>query len=371
MISTAPSTLASALLEGAPSGLTLTARIMNDGVLVQSIPNGSITYDDGYTATFTAPVTTGQMTLEWLDGATVVGAETLIVTAVPATDVSTSGTTLVRVLVDTTATLTTTFYADGVATDPSPATATITITRDDGTILVNAQPATRTGVGTFGYPLTSVHTSLLDLLAVEWGSSLGTLSATVEVVGGFLFTITQARALSPLNNASTYPTSAIVDARTMVETALEDACGVAFVPRYKREAVSGVGSREVLLSMPRVRAIRSVMLDGATIGVSALATVMPSGPGVIDYPDTWTTGFRNYEVAYEHGYDYPPPMATLAALTWAKSILVKGPIDDRTTAFTTEDGTFSMSTPGVRGAYSGLPVVDAFIGQYNLIAGIA
>ena len=50
-----------------------------------------------------------------------------------------------------------------------------------------------------------------------------------------LFTVAQARAMSPLADTVKYSTQKIIDARTLVETALEDACGVAFVPRYRRE----------------------------------------------------------------------------------------------------------------------------------------
>jgi hypothetical protein len=279
-----------------------------------------------------------------------------------------------RIVQNLSATLSHTFYVDGAPTDPSPDAATIGITRDDGTILVAPGTATtNAGTGIATYTLTPTHTALLDTLTVSWTATFGgqaqTFTDIIEVAGGVLFTIAQARALSALANTTTYPTQAIVDARTLVETSLEDACDVAFVPRYRREMVSGDGGLTVLLSRPRVRAIRSVNLDGAAI--TDLSTIVPDPAGVAYYPTGWTRGFRNYEVTYEHGYDYPPPMATLAALTWAKAILVKGPIDDRTTAFTTEDGTFSMSTPGMRGNYAGIPVVDAFIQQYDLTAGIA
>ena len=269
--------------------------------------------------------------------------------------------------------LTTTFYVDGVATDPSPDTATVGITRDDGTVLVAPGTATtNAGTGVVTYTLTPTDTALLDTLAVTWTATFGGQAQVstdiVEVAGGFLFTIAQARAQPGL---SAKTVAEITDARTYVESELEHACGFAFVPRYRRELVSGANSTAALLQRPKVRAIRAVALDGTTIGVSALATVTPDDNGVAYYPAGWDRGFRNYEVAYEHGLDYPPPGATIAALTWARDYLIKGPISDRATSFVTEDGTFAMATPGVRGSYSGLPVVDAFIQQYNLIAGIA
>jgi hypothetical protein len=367
MISTTPSSPTVAELEGAPSGLTLTARIMNGGVLVQSIANPAITYDDGYTASFTSPATLGRMTFEWLDSGTVVGSETLVISAVGGA-VGASATSLTRVLIHTLPTIAMTFDVDGTATDPSPASATITVTRDDGTVLASGVSATRTGVGTFSYPLT--QTTLLDTLTVDWTSSLGTVSTLVEVVGGFLFSIAQARALKPLDATGTYTTAKLLEARTMVETALEDACGVAFVPRYARGLFSGSG-RSTLLLPPRTRTVRSVGLDGAAVAQTGLDTMLVLPTGELYYPSWWGQGFANYEIAYEHGYDYPPPRVSQAALLWCKNFLVKGPIDDRTTSVVSEDGTFALSTPGMRGAMVGIPEVDAVIQQYSMVGGIA
>ncbi len=267
-----------------------------------------------------------------------------------------------------------TFQSDGVASEPT-GTPTVTITRDDGTSVSTGAVTDEPGVGAWSVTVAASSNPTLDVLAVDWAAVVAGESQEyldiVEVVGGFLFTIAQARALAPLSDTVKYPTQAIVDARTMVETALEDACGVAFVPRYRRESVSGWGGREVLLTSPRVTALRSVNLDGSA--VSNLADIVPSGPGVLYNPAGWTRGFHNYEVAYEHGYANGPEAveASQVALTWAKVHLVKGPIDDRATGFSTEDGTFSLSTPGQRGAVTGIPVVDSFIQRHDLTTGVA
>jgi hypothetical protein len=274
------------------------------------------------------------------------------------------------------ATLTHTFYVDGVATDPSPATATVTITTDDGTVLVAAGAATRTAAGVFTYTLTPSQTATLDILTVAWTATMGGQSQaftdTVEVAGGVLFTVAEARALSALSNTTTYPTAKIIDARTYVESELEQACGVAFVPRYARQSISGTGGTAIMLP-PRVTAIRSVTLDDTAISAGDLAALKVRRTGEVYNPAGWASGWDNYEIAYEHGYsDGPERMAAReAALTYAKHFLVKGPIDDRTTSFSTEDGTFSMSTPGVRGAITGIPAVDSFIQRYSLNVAVA
>lgn len=273
------------------------------------------------------------------------------------------------------ATLTHTFYVDGVATDPAPDSATVTITADDGTVLVAAQVATNTGTGTVSYTLTPTHTALLDVLTVQWTATFGTQSQVftdyVEIVGGFLFSIAEARALAPLNSTTSYPVARIIDVRTVAEQAIEDACGVAFVPRFARELLSGTQTRKLIVTQPRVRVLRFVRRDGVAFAVGELATVRADDAGILDHPGGWIWGAENYEVAYEHGYTYPPGRIKQAALTLARSWLVDGPMDERTTAFTTPDGTFTLSTPGLRGAVFGIPEVDAAINAYDERAMVA
>lgn len=282
---------------------------------------------------------------------------------------------MVRIHKAQSATLTHTFYVDGVPTNPSPDTATVTITRDDGTAVVTGAATTDTGTGTVTYTVTPAQTANLDIWSVAWTATFGAQSQvftdTVEIVGGFLFTIAQARAVKPLDNATLYPLAAIVETRTLVEQALEDACGVAFVPRYTREVFDGAGMSTLLAHRPMITALRAVALDGAAVSTTDLATIHGNVNGRLYYPATWITGYGNYSVAYEHGYTSPPLRVTQAALLLAKNWLVKGPIDDRTTAFSTEDGTYSLSTPGLRGASFGIPEVDATVQDYSLRAPIA
>lgn len=275
-----------------------------------------------------------------------------------------------RIVRGRSATLTHTFYSDGSPTNPSPDSATVTITNDAGTAVVTNQATTDTGTGTVSYTVTPTQTANLDLWTVDWTATFGGQSQVftdyVEIVGDVLFTIAEARAITPLNNTTTYPTALITTMRTRVEQALEDACGVAFVPRYRRELVSGIGTTRAVLSMPRVTAIRSTTLDGTSIGATALATLIPNLGGVVYYPTGWTAGYGNYSIAYEHGHEYPPERVRGAALLLAKEWLVQGPVDARTTTMTNEDGTYILSTPGMRGAVFGLPEVDSAVMEYSM-----
>jgi hypothetical protein len=262
-----------------------------------------------------------------------------------------------------------TVYKDGVATDAA-ATPTVDVYKDDGTQIVTAQNATDvTGTGNYSFTLTTTETANLDILRFVWTGNWGQagekVTTYVEVVGGVLFTIGHARALTALENASTYPDADILRMRTVAEQALEDACGVAFVPRYKRETLSGNGLTRLLLSQPKVRTLRSITIDGTAYTVDELADVSTYASRAMYNAAGFTYGTANVVVTYEHGHSYPPGRVSHAALMLAKRWLIDGPIDDRATSMTTEDGTFSLVTPGVRGAYFDLPEVNAVVMEYG------
>jgi len=277
-----------------------------------------------------------------------------------------------RIVRGTAATVLVTFQNDGVATDPVPATATVEILRDNGTVLVPAGTATvkpASTTGKFTYTLTPAQTALLDALTVKWTANLAgqsqTLTTHVEIAGGVLFSLAAARALRPLDNTTTYPADKIAEYRTLAETALEDACGVAFVPRYARRTFGGSGADSLVMPYPRVSAIRSGKLDGTAFTGAELATILPQPDGTLYWSTRWALGVGNYELIYEHGHPYPPPRVSRAALLLAKQWLVDGPIDNRATSMATEDGTFSLVTPGIRGSVFGIPEVDAVVQQYG------
>lgn len=275
-----------------------------------------------------------------------------------------------RILRNTTATISATFSVDGAGVDPVPDTATVEIFRDDGTVLV-AQTLAANVVGQpgrFAFPLTTDHTALLDTLTARWVSSLGIVDTTVEIAGGFHFTIAQARAMAPLSNTTVYPTARVQAMRTTVEQAIEDACEVAFVPRYARETFDG-GTGTIVLR-PMVTAVRAATVEGTALTAGELGELARTASGIYS-PSGWTLGYGNVEIIYEHGYSVTPARVSQAALRLAKTWLVEGPIDDRATGMATPDGgSYQLVTPGLRGSYFGLPEVDAVVRQYGLRSGM-
>jgi hypothetical protein len=275
------------------------------------------------------------------------------------------------------------FLRDGVGENPSPDSATVTVTRGStGTVLYTDAAAVDIDdpAGRFGFTLSPTDTALLDTLTLDWTVTFDDVEQTartvVEVVGGFLFSVAEARALPPLNNTATYSTDRILEYRTLAEQTIEDLCERAFVPRYRQETLDGSGTNGLMLSRPDLRSIRSVATTSAGVSTPysvddiALLALNPSGI-VHSYGATWASGYSNITVGYEHGTDHPPARIKQAALLLARSWLVKGPIDDRATGQVVGDVSFGLVVPGRNGSYTGLPEVDAAIDQYSLHTGVA
>jgi hypothetical protein len=270
-----------------------------------------------------------------------------------------------RVLINTAVPISTTFYVDGVATDAT-GTVAVSVTREDGTSLITGT-ATHGTVGQYTFTLTPAQTGLLDQLTVQWTATIGgvaqTVTTYVQIVGGFLFSVADARARSPLNDTATYTTASIVAARTYAETELEKLCG-AFVPRYARDTLSPnyrrSSYRPLRLRHSRVRTIRSLTANGVAWTTQALANLQWEERGVLWGTFGWMP--RSVIVGYEYGRDFPPPGASTAGIELARAYLLTtgSQIDSRTTRIITEDGTLDLSIAGGQGRY-GIPAVDSFI----------
>ena len=266
-----------------------------------------------------------------------------------------------RVLKATPATISNSWYEDGVLVDPG--TVTIDITRADGTVLINDGATTGTGAAARTYNLTAAtHTNELDILTVAWASSTkGTMTDYVEVVGGYLFSLSELDA--KLQTPASYTAAQKADARLWAEESLEDACGRAFVPRYGRRTFSGTGETFLDLGRLDIRSIRDATVDDEAL--TDLSVLVVNG-GYLYREDRFDSGTRNWAIGFEYGLDYPPARVKQAAILLAKSWLVKGPIDDRATSMITEDGSFTLSTPGRGDVEFGIPEVDRVVQAYSV-----
>ncbi len=216
-----------------------------------------------------------------------------------------------RIVVGRSATLTQTFTSDGVPTAPT-GTPSVVVTRADGTVVTTSSVTAGGSTGVFTVTIPASQNQQLDKLIVTWTATVGgqpqEYDDTVEVAGGFLFTIAEMKELlADSRTSKTYTTAQIVRVRTRVEQAIEgDARGAgrAFVPRYARETISVTSpSSTILLRWPDVRAVRSITTTMAGVATAyatadvALASFDSSG--VVHAPTRFYAGTGNVTVGYE------------------------------------------------------------------------
>lgn len=254
---------------------------------------------------------------------------------------------------------------DGEPADPG-ATVTVGATRFDGTeVIAPGTATTGTGSAVRSVALAGGVVTDTDLLTVTWTAGAVTATTSVEVAGGYYFTITDARATDEsLANEPKFPTPLLVEMRQVVEEEFETICGVAFVPRFTVEDVrpsDGVAA----LSFAQLREVVSItqVTDGTSEAVTDLDLFDGvSGPGLRGPFDR--CGY--YRIAYRHGYDRPPADVKNAAIVRLldRATTFRRGIPDRATSFSvTDGGTYRLDQAGP--LRTGIPDVDATLARWH------
>lgn len=281
--------------------------------------------------------------------------------------------TLVRVLRTAQIVLSHTFYVDETATDVT-GSATYSIKRLDGTVVTSGTASHgATGV----YSATVPAQTQVDTLTLDWTGTINGAAVTaqdvVEIVGGFLFGLAEARAVPPALDVTKYPTTKLASKRISTEQECEEICGQAFVPRFARVALTLGGNsntvvgnnNSLVLPHVRVRALRALTLGGVAQSISGL-NVSPSGVITGGYWPRYTYPSTMMVVEYEHGSDFPPEDLREAAMIRLRSRLTMGDtgVPARALSFTDEGGTYRLSTPSAK--RTGIPDVDAVYERYTV-----
>jgi hypothetical protein len=293
-----------------------------------------------------------------------------------------------RVAVTSASALSHRFEVGETATD-STAPVAVSVTNPLGTVVATGT-ATKTDTGVYTYALPPQ--AALTVLSVSWAATISGAAIveidTVEVVGGFFFTLTEGRNSDvSLADRDKYPTGELAEKRLQVEEECETICDRAFVPRYARVTLDGTGSSDLVLSHPdpdrsiaHVRAIRSVRMATQTGGTltdfttGQLAALLVRGESTLARSDgsVWAEGFGNVVIEFEYGLDSPPEQLRQAAMVRLRSLLNvnKTGIPDRAASFTAGDGgTYRLTMPGAWA--TGIPGVDAVYARYSRRSGAA
>lgn len=244
-----------------------------------------------------------------------------------------------RMRINQPAVLTAFWDLDGDDVDPG-AGVTVTVTRDDGTAIATAAATTGFPGTSRSLALTPAQNNKLDFLTAVWSAADGSsLTTYAEVVGGFLFGVRAARARSPLGDATQYPTDHILTYRTLAEMALEDICGVAFVPRYSSMEARVISWGTLAVERRRITKLRAVKTTSDNGLVSqSIVGARAGGPGTIRLPFGMVGCDQPIFVCAEHGYLFTPPRIGRATLELARRWLVESPWDERMTMFRSREG---------------------------------
>lgn len=269
----------------------------------------------------------------------------------------------------------------GSSVDPDPDSVTATLTRvSDGEDLTDLTTLTGPVDHTYTLTIDTGATAALDALTVTWvvvgGDQTTTATDTVEVVGGRLFTLAEARASdSSIADPNVFPASEVDARRLEVELEAEAICGRSFFPRFRRVAVDGSGLVRLIVPDTDLRAVRDVTVTSAGPTETAwtagqVGMVATGGGGLLTRLDggIWPRGASNITVGYEHGLDAPPEDLRQAALIRLRGVLKRNRsgVPDRVASYTNEAGTFRIAMPGAR--KTGIPDVDAAYERWSVPA---
>lgn len=237
---------------------------------------------------------------------------------------------------------------------------------DSAGVAVAGSPFTATNSGTGLYDV-SLPTTLvvLDTYTVVWTMPDATTRRTeFEMVGSFLFTQADVRALDPVLASETeFPDALLVEARENTEQRFQEVAEVSFTLRGERLYLDGIGADRPRLQT-KVHELRSVItckIDGATV------TDVTAYPHGTLYRDAgWPEGQRNIEALVEHGYRTVPAPIRRVGLLYARTVLLRSALEqsDRATAVFTDIGGYRLSLAG-RDGPTGIPEVDAVLDQFG------
>lgn len=261
---------------------------------------------------------------------------------------------------------------DGVAAVPTGAV-TIQIRDSAGTALLSpAGTATDETGGVFTYIVGDAITANLGSYSVEWTFTLDTVARTVttflEIVGGFLFTISAFRLRYPQVDAATYTGAMVRAARVAAEERFETLARVAFVPRAKIATLSGDGTTTIILPDGEIRSISSASIDGTALTSTELAALAINPAGIIKRTDSqyWTEGRENIVIAYECGFDFAPEPVSRSTMILAYDALIPSALSPRAMSQSTDLGEIRFSMANVDlNRPTGIPEVDATIQTFG------
>lgn len=205
---------------------------------------------------------------------------------------------------------------------------------------------------------------------VKWIADSGLFDITdVEVVGGFLFTVTEARNSDEfLRDPAEAPAAEILHYRDVVEQEFQQITSRSFTTRVERRRFLSDGSGEFFALLPDAQAIESVEIEG--VPVADLTGWHVSRLGVVTAPNRTVAPVGvPVVIAVRYGYSPAPPDVKRVAMVRLRFLMAaeQSGIPDRAVTWQPDDGgTFRLATPGAGKWRTGIPEVDSTLSDYSL-----
>lgn len=268
----------------------------------------------------------------------------------------------------------------GIRTAPSAPVA-VSVKRLDGTAVTSGTATIDDTTANFN--LSVAQTAQLDWYEATFTDDDGRVVVTqVEIVGGFYFTVEEAREFSEsLSRSDKYDDDKIIKARQEVEERFEVIMlGRSFVPRFRRVMMDGPGGYRIELPNPGVTKIRSLSNNGSVFTAEQLQMLTIDPYGIVTFTGGAFTGAESYmpgkfwsvpggiTVEYEYGETYMPLDLKNAAISYCRYLLSKSNsgVHERATTISNPDGGSSaLAVAGRAGFETGLPEIDWVVLSYR------
>jgi hypothetical protein len=282
--------------------------------------------------------------------------------------------------------LTHTWLVDGTATDVN--TVTVGVVDAAGATVVAAGTATTdNNDGTYTYQLASQ--TVVKHLTATWTRSdtSASMRSVVEVVGGSLFTESDARGFDNSAITSSYTDADIAEERDRVTDLLERWTSVSWIPRYCRVEMPGTGRSDLYLGDGRRRGsagqqvggqgfateivqLISITVDGSSVSTSDVEVDRLTGrlwrnSGVWTLPTI--SDMLNVVIEYEYGQQTVVEGVDRIGMLLLRDRIVPSLTDfgHRATSITSDLGTFRFDTPGRFGNVSSIPEVNEWVRAHS------
>lgn len=272
-----------------------------------------------------------------------------------------------RIRAGSAATLTATFVGDDEETPLVAASATVTVTDDTGAVAITARAA----AGPDANNAWTFNTTVADALPLgqyiaTWTANTGVTAVTrFEVVGGFIFTVAEVRAMSAdLADKTRFPADSIKKLRDAIEAEFERIAGRSFTPRARWFPVEPDDTASVLAECADISAILKAQVDG----LAADITTWRVGPDSLIYSPTALSSDSVVSVKLSYGFAIVPDDIKRVAVLRLRSLFASpnSGIPERATHVVSPDGgQFVLATPGMGRWKTGIPEVDAVLSGYS------